>query len=283
MISSPQDDFNTDIDKLKAAAQAYADAQAAEEAAEKTYREVILAKLDSLKSAEEILVYLQLYVFESSTPSSDPTSDACVFGIYGDKMNTQGKALQVNSYLTAVHNDLQKLVTSDDSDPNTVKDVATDLNQILDELKKDPNLKAAMDPSSYTNMMSTDTTLRHEFYIEGDTSGYNPDKNADPSKGYTYHFYNGSDATQQGLYLTSFKEMEDNMKLPADGKQATEAYKAQTDNLNSDSSMTQTVNSALNVQINQLSNFIKQVEGFYENAILQPSMKLINQVISNTK
>jgi archaellum component FlaC len=228
-------------------------------------------------------MYLQMYVFQNSLPPSDPHADDCLFGIYGDEVGLQGQALQVNSYLTAVHNDLQKMVNSNSSDTKVVDNVAEDLNSILDELNgKVGALPQAMDPTALTNMISSDTALRNEFWVYGDTSGYNPAWNPNPEQGgYTYHFFYRDGTPPGDTWIETFADMETYMKQTGDPQEATEAYKNLTDNLNADTGMSQTVNSEINEKINQLTNFIKTLLGFYENGLLQPSMKLTNVAIQN--
>jgi hypothetical protein len=287
-----QDQFLSDNQKLLDAANQY-NVEAGElQTAQDNYKNIILKKLDACQTADQILVFLQMYVFQNSLPPSSPHADDCLFGIYGDQVGLQGQALQVNSYLTAVHNDLQKMANSTGSDGSysdeeVVGNVAKDLDSILDELngKNGSLLPGAMDPTSLSNMLQTDTTLRDQFYVYGDTSGYNPTP-IDPSNpdapGNTYHFVvNGPNPTNDTFYLTSFTEMQQDMNAQGDAKGATEAYKSLTDNFNSDTGMTQTVNSVINEKINQLTNFIKTLMGFYENGLLQPSMKLSNVSIQN--
>jgi hypothetical protein len=289
MTSPMQDQFNTDFNNLNNAVADYQAAMAAEQQAEENYKNIILKKLDSLKTADQILVYLQLYVFQNALPPGDPHADDSLMGIYGDQVGLQGKGLEVNSYLTAVHNDIQKMVNSTGGDGSSspeqvVANVASDLNSILDELTgKVGGLSKVMDPSALANMNSTDLALRQQFYVAGDTSGYNPTWVPDPTApgaSYTYHFVVGETDPDQH-YLQTFDEMQADMKAPGDSKEATEGYKSLTDNLNSDTGMTQTVNSELNEKINQLTNFIKTLLGFYQNGLLQPSMKLSNVAIQN--
>lgn len=270
MTVDPNAQFNADFDKLKDAAAAYEKAQEELKAAEQAYKDTVLKKLDSLKSAEAILAYLISGVFENSEPPTSKTADATIFGIFGDKLGLKGKALQVNSYLTAVHNDLQKLTNSDSSDPIIVKDVADDLDSILHELKTNTSLQDAMGPDALSNMESTDQTLRNQFWIAGDDAN-NP-------TGDDYYFTYGDGKPPK---ITNFKEMQDLMKEPGDKLSATEAYKHLSDNFNADTSMTQTMNSAVNEEINQLTSFIKTIQGFYMNGLCQPQMKLSNAAIQN--
>lgn len=291
-----QDQFVQDNKSLMAAADKYNQDSTDLDTAQYNYKHIILKELDACQTADQILVYLQMYVFQNSLPPTDThtknvkDSDDCLFGIYGDQVGIKGQALQVNSYLTAVHNDLQKMMNStgpDGSIPDAqvVDNVAHDLDKILDELNgKRGNLQPAMDPTALTNMIQADTALRGEFYVYGDTSGYNPtpnDPNNPDAAGNTYHFVVNGPQNPDPNYLTTFTEMQADMKLQGDIKGCTDAYKNLTDNLNSDTSMSQTVNSEINEMINQLTNFIKTLMGFYENGILQPSMKLSNVAIQN--
>lgn len=306
-----QNQFESDNQKLLDAAAQYRAAWDEEQAAANTYKANILKKLDSLQDADQILVYLQMYVFQNSgMPSYDPanptatSSDSCLFGIYGDQLSTQGQALDVNGYLTAVHNDIQKMVNSNSTDPEVVHNVATDLDTMLNELKNNPDLKGdpqpanpdpktppvypgAVDQSTLSNIISADTAMRSDIYDATDTgSGYNPTP-ADPSDpnkpGSTYHFTYG--VTPQGggsaNYITNFAVMQQWMQDPNHSTFATEGYKNFTDNLNSDAGTTQTVNASLNESINQLTNFIKQLTQFYQNALLAPPMKTIDSAIQN--
>ncbi|PIS02077.1 MAG: hypothetical protein COT85_08040 [Chlamydiae bacterium CG10_big_fil_rev_8_21_14_0_10_42_34] len=282
-----QDAFNKDLNGLEGAAKAYEAAMKEQEAAEQRYKDVILKKLDSLKSADAIMVYLQMYVFQSSLPPSDPNSDASIFGIFGNKVGIEGKELNVNSYLTAVHNDLQKMVDSDSTDPEVVKNVAEDLNKILDDLSGKGSIGNALKDalgSSAGQIFDTDKALRDQFYIVGDTSGYNPNpipNQPGPDGKYTYHFEYGG--ASNGGCLTTFAEMQEYMKKTGNQFDAAGAYKALTDNFNSMGSMLQSINSAVNEQINQLTKFIQTLLGFYQNGLLQPGMKLSNVAINNQR
>ena len=286
---SMQDQFNKDFDALmggSGAADQYGAAVSGEVDAQTYYKDVVLKKVDSMQSADQILVYLQMYVFQNSLPPSDPHSDGSVLGIFGDQVGIQGLGLKVNSALTAVHNDLQKMVDSGDTvsnDPTVVANVASDLDRMLDAFKNN-KLIQAMDPTSLTNMAADDTALRSDIFVYGDTSGYNPTPN-DPKNpdaaGNSYHFIVGGPQNPDPNYLTTYTEMQADMKLPGDIDGATEAYQNATNNFNSNTSMTQTVNSALNEKINQITNFIKTVMGFWQNGLLQPAMKLDNVAIQN--
>lgn len=273
---SMQDQFNNDFDALmgpSGAADQYGAAVSGEADAQNYYKDVVLKKLDSMQSADQILVYLQMYVFQNSLPPSDPHSDGSVLGIFGDQVGIQGLGLKVNSALTAVHNDLQKMVDSGDTvsnDPTVVANVASDLDRMLDAFKNN-KLIQAMDPTCLTNMTADDTALRSDIFVNGDTSGYNPTEN--------YHFVVGD--PNDTTHLHTYTEMQDDMKAPGDVDGATEAYQNATNNFNSNTSMTQTVNSALNEKINQITNFIKTVMGFWQNGLLQPAMKLDNVAIQN--
>lgn len=249
--------------------------------AQNNFKNIVLKKLDACRTADQILVYLQMYVFQNSLPPSDPHADDCLFGIYGDQVGLQGKGLQVNSLLTQVHNDIQKMVDSGSDDAQVVTNVSNDLDTILDELHgKVGNLPGAMDKTALTNMISSDFTLRQQFYTtDPDHQTYNPAPIDAPTAD-SYHFVVG-DSGSTSVFIQNFKEMEDAMKGTGDEYFATEGYKALTDNLNAGTSMTQTVNSELNEKINQLTNFIKTLMGFYENGLLQPGMKLANVAIQN--
>jgi hypothetical protein len=280
-----QANFNADLKKLEEAAEAYEKAVAEEKAAEKEYKEVILAKLRSLKSAAAIMVYLEMYVFQNSAPPGTPGADASIFGQFNDKLNIRGKELDVNSYLTAVHNDLQKMVDSDSPDPIVVKNVADDLDSILTDLTgNNPSLGDALKDAlgaSASEITTTDRNLRNQFYIKGDDK-FNPPvvpTPKDPS-GYSYHFVWGEPSD---VFLTNFAEMEKSMKLPGDQYDATGAYKALTDNFNAMGSMTQSINAAVNEQITQITKFMQVVLGFYENGLLKPQMTMINASIANQR
>jgi hypothetical protein len=284
-----QDRFNKDYWALVGnqatgeigAAQVYQNDLEALTTAQNNYKSIILQKLDACRTAEGILIYLQMYVFQNSLPPSDPHADDCLFGIYGDEVGLQGQALQVNSYLTAVHNDLQQMVDSDSPDVQVVENVIGDLDSLLDSLKNDLPLQHSMDPTALANLTSTDQALRNEFWGDGDTT-HNPPSVADPTtSGYSYHFVWGQYSPGYGYYINNFHDMETYMKQTGDKDEATEGYKNLTDNLNSATGMTQTVNSEINEKINQLTNFIKTLLGFYENGLLQPTMKLINTAIQN--
>ena len=221
--SDPQTDFNNDLGALNAAAADYAAAEAEQAAADKIYQEQVLTKLDSLKDAFQILAFLIYFVFQNTEPPTNPTqADACIFGLMGNQVGIKGKALAVNSLLTKVHNDLQKLVDSNDTTTTDVKNVASDLDKLLKDFQSNPNLKQAIDPTTFQQMQDTDLTIRHQFFINGDTSGFNPPENSDPTKnGYTYHFTDGTES----FYLHSFGEMQNNMKTPGDTNEANEAFK----------------------------------------------------------
>jgi hypothetical protein len=290
-----QQAFTKDNGDLMAAAGQYVVAQSQEKTAETNYKDIILKKLDACQTADQILMYLQMYVFQNSLPPSDPHSDDCLFGIFGDQVGVQGKGLQVNSLLTQVHNDIQKMVDSGSDDMTVVSNVQADLDTILNELHvangASGDLASAMDPTALGNMESSDFLLRQQFYNPNDSTGYtdsdgkfvayNPtwDGTSSPTAD-SFHFTVGGTAGSS-YYLQTFSEMETDMKGTGDDKFATEGYKALTDNLNADTSMTQTVNSEINEKINQLTNFIKTLLGFYENGLLQPGMKLANVAIQN--
>ncbi len=252
------------------------------------YHQVVLVKLDSLKTVDQIMAYLEAYVFQNS--STDPkTSNGTILGLFGDDVSTDGKSLSVNSVLTQVHNDIEKLTSNDSTDPvlgpQIVKDAALDLDSVLDSLKNNVNLQGSIDPTSLLNFQSTDTTLRDEFWIQGDDANQ-PAWNPTPVSGaYTYYFIEGttpSPAPASGpWYNTSFGEMQNNMKAPGDLNDSTEAYKGLTDNFNADASMSQSINAAVNEQLNQVTNFIKTVLGFYDNGLLQPHAKLVGVAVQN--
>lgn len=306
MSVDPQTQFNNDYASLTDAVQQYQAAAEAEYNAQLAYND-ILTKLKACTTVDQIMVYLEYYLFQSSLPPSDPKSDGCIFGLENDKMAMQGKALAVNSYLTAVHNDMQNIINSDSSDPQQVKNVADDLDKMLSNLDpKNPNglfqsfsftdsqgkqvtLGGPLDSQTASDIFSNDQKLRNEFYIAGDTSGYNPAINPYQPSGYqyTYHFVYDPSQPTSPFFLNSFQEMQQVMQTPGDNpsvignEAATAAYNNLTNNLNSDTSLTQTVNSALNEKINQLTNFIKTLLGFYQNGVLQPQSKMINAAIQN--
>ncbi len=279
-----QNAFTKANSQLLASADQYNTSAGLLKTAQDNFKNIVLKKLDACRTADQILVYLQMYVFQNSLPPSDPHADDCLFGIYGDQVGLQGKGLQVNSLLTQVHNDIQKMVDSGSDDAQVVTNVSNDLDTILDELHgKVGYLPKAMDGTALTNMITSDATLRQQFYNPNDPDGfdghsYNPTYIDKPTAD-SFHFAAGGGTSS--AFLNTFQQMEANMKVPGDKCFATEGYKALTDNLNAGTSMTQTVNSELNEKINQLTNFIKTLMGFYENGLLQPGMKLANVAIQN--
>src|SRR5579872_2613984 len=110
-----QQKFVDDNTALMAAAAQSVQEQTDLQTAQDNYKNIVLKKLDACQTADQILVLLQVLVFQNSMPPSDThkegtlDGDDCLFGIYGDQVGIQGQALQVNSYLTAVHNDLQAM------------------------------------------------------------------------------------------------------------------------------------------------------------------------------
>ncbi len=278
MQAKVKDTFSDDDQKLKDAIAAYAADEAEEKQAEATYKQVILKKLDSLKTADEIMVYLQLYVFQSE----DPNSDASMLGIFGDQVGLKGKALEVNSYLTAVHNDVQKIVDTNTSTSSvdSIDVVAGHLDDILKDLKSLPtDGTGPVDKTTIGNLTDADTAMRKEFYI---TNGPTPDPKPTPG---SYYFTDGTPpgpGTAPSI-INNFQQMRDLMKQTGDPAHATEAYQGLSTNFNAAKSTTQTANSGLNEQVNQLTNYIKQLLGFYQQALLEPSMKLINVAITNGK
>jgi hypothetical protein len=240
-----------------------------------------LKKLDAAQSVDQIMYLLETLVFQSSGSPADPNAGGCLFGIYGDQAAQYGIGINVSGILTQVHNDISKLVTSGSSDPATIKDVADDLDKVLDQLKNNPALKNALG-LSFDDIQTTDTNLRDQFYIKG-YDAYNPTSNPDPTtNGYTYHFvYDGLKPTQDPNYTYTFADMEARMKLPSDPAQATEGFDSLTKSFSADGNDTNTLNSAINVQLNNVLKFIQTLQGFYENGILQPQMKLSNVAIQN--
>lgn len=282
MTSPAQDQFNTDFQKLIDAANQYQQAEAEMKQAEDYYKSVVMQKLNAAQSVDQIMYLLETLVFQSSGSPADPNADGCLFGIYGDQAAQYGQGINVSGILTQVHNDISKLVTSGSSDPATVKDVADDLDKVLDQLKNNPALKDALG-LSLSDIQTTDTALRDQFYVKGDDA-YNPTYNPDPTtNGYTYHFvYDPSvDPKNDPNYTYTFADMEARMKLPSDQAQATEGFDSLTKSFSADGNDTNTLNSAINVQLNNLLKFVQTLQGFYENGILQPQMKLSNVAIQN--
>lgn len=274
-----QSDFAKDLAALNKAADDYQADKAANSAANTEYHDKVIKKLDSMTDVFKMLSFLIFHVFQNSTVASPSDSkakqakaDGTVLGLFGDQLGIKGEALKVNSLLTKVHDDIQKITTLGGTDPQDVANVAKDLDSVLDALKT-PALIAAMDPQSYAQMKETDTSLRDMFHITGSKTN-NPDTKA------TYYF---TDDPNDNGHLHTFGDMQDDMKKPGDKLSASEAYKGITNNFNSDTGMTQTVNSALNEQINQLTNFIKTIVGFYENALVQPWSKLVNTAVQNQR
>jgi hypothetical protein len=150
----------------------------------------------------------------------------------------------------------------------------------MDKLIKDYGTAAfqsAIDPTELTQLTTTDISFRKMFYIANSDSPYNPTQGDG-----TYLFeYTGSPGNLNAPTLTSFREMEQYMSKPGDVKQAAEASKGLTDDLNTDGSMTQTVNAKLKEQVSQLTTFIQQTISFWQNAILKSPMTLINAAITN--
>ncbi len=289
--TDPNYQFVIDYNKLLTSANDHAQAVQDHDTDLANYRTIVLVKLDSLKTVDEIMAYLEAYVFQNSGTDPAHTNDT-ILGVFGDDVSTDGKSLQVNSVLTQVHNDIEKLTSNDSTDPivgpQIVKDAATDLDSILNSLKNNVNLQGSIDPTSLLNFQQTDTTLRGEFWIQGDDAN-NPTWNGSPTPGASdrYYFIEGTTPTPPPTdpsapwYDTSFGQMQTYMKQPGDQNDSTEAYKGLTDNFNADASMSQSINSAVNEQLNQITNFIKTVLGFYDNGILQPHSKLVGVAVQN--
>jgi hypothetical protein len=285
----PQTQFDTDWANMMSAASEYQAAVTAEEQSKAEYQSM-LVKLKACTTVDQIMVYLEYYLFQNSNSQSD----GCAFGMFNDDISVQGKALKVNSYLTAVHNDMQNIINDDNysNDPQQVLNVANDLDKMLNTLDTNPLFNPKLgggaclfDQSTWQQLRTNDVNLRNEFYIQGDASGYNPPVNTppqDPNEPYTYTYHFTYGVPESSYLCSTFEEMQERMQAPGDQSQATEAYKNLTNNLNADTTLTQTVNSALNQKINNLTNFIKVLMGFYENGILQPQTKMINAAIQNT-
>ena len=221
----PQTKFTQDWNALvgtpdeSGAVQEQLDAKAAHDADLKYYRETVLAKLDALKSGTAILVDQEAFVFASVDPNDQ---GGTVLGVFGDSVATKGKkALKVNSLLSQVHDDIQNIVNSNVDahgyDSDLVKDSADDLNKILNSLNN-PSSKLYLalndtDSGAIPNVLSTDTKLRNEFFINGDENNPVATFPTTPPVPGSYPFYFVYGEGKQTDYMQDFHQMQENMKL----------------------------------------------------------------------
>lgn len=287
-ISATSDDFNTDMQTLEKDVQEYEAAMQKKVKDDQVYQNEILEKLKQLKSPDEILMYLAMYVFASQ----ETDTDSNILGLMDDQIGILGKSLLSMSGLTKVGNDLEDMTNYRAGTPDDLKAYAQHLDDLIDRLK-DPNssLSKLLDPTVKDSLLAQYTTLRHDVFIQGDDQHNGPPGSAHLNPNAKSPFLqdgsldpNAIDPATGKLKppygISSFGDLQKLMGIPGNLGGANDAAKLKTDSFNTITSTTQSANAALNQQVTQETNDQKTILSFYVNLLHEP-MDIIKQAVKN--
>ncbi len=311
------DNFNNSLAQLEADSKISNTDQGDENKIYHLYYDEKIKKLDSMTDPDEMLYYIITQIFDSDSPDTAKDKNATILGIANGQLGVKGDALVVNNDLAQVNNNLQKMIDTDESTYSAgagktnggnplIYDTGYGIDKLLHDFSTNSDVQAAIDPQVLQNLQETYTSFRQQYYLDPNApiadkdpylNLYNPAENTDPKdNGYTYHFYgfysdtisgyNNQNPDEKGnldTYLSTYDEMRTDMQTPGDAKEATEGYQDVINQANSVTSMVQTANTAEKVEISQVTNAIQQWEGLYQNGVLMPRSKLINQAIQNQR
>jgi hypothetical protein len=197
-----------------------------------------------------------------------------------DQLNGQqaidGGALQIQGDLTKLGNDVEDLTNqSDDATlnpdgtytyhDNYLDKVAIWSNTLMDKLKNDPNLRAAIGEDASDALASQYQIIRFQIYDTNAGAGPNSPKaqgNFGPADGIYFDAMNQKPKADSDLSMMSYAEFQNSLSNRGDAKMANEASKQKTDAFNENTSTTQSTNAASQEQISNDSNMSKSVQAF---------------------
>lgn len=211
-------------------------------------------------SSDPSIALIQLFFILYASPGDNTRG-----GLVQDQIGTTGAQLKLNGALTAVGNDLNNMVNSDNNNPASLSVFANDSSQLMGELSGDksnkyyskdldPNLASpSLDPTTEKSIHDNLQSIRKFFNIpDAAVPGDNPVQGTD-----TYYF-DPSDSK----YIQSFGELQDLLKKQGDGKSATEAAKAITDDFATNTQSTQTASAVLNNDMKTYSPLLQAIQQF---------------------
>lgn len=184
------------------------------------------------------------------------------------KVNADG--IQIQGDLTKLSNNIQNIVNTGGSGSTGVIQVAAETDEMQNVLgttsSSSPSfasdVQGAIGTTSANLMSDNFANMRQDIYwAEDPNSSYNPTENttnptsSEPSS-YTYHF-NPDDTS--GSYMTSFGQMQADLKIQGNPYGAQDANKILLDNYNQNVSVTQSLGSAANAEIGLITSKIKMI------------------------